>query len=174
VSVYEVVGMFVYGETTTVTPLVDGLVSVTPLVDGLIDQVRVPVPVAVCETEIDPPSLNDCVPGFANTGADKIIAIFVILKVWTHEVKAEFNAVSVYEVAEMLMYGETTTVTPLVEGFVSVTPVEGLIDQVRVPVPIAVCETEIDPPPLNDCVPGFANVGILKTLPELLVVVPPS
>jgi hypothetical protein len=73
--------------------------------------------------------------------------------------------------------GETVTVTPLVDGLVNVTPVIGLIDHVRAPVPEAVCETEKEPPPVKNFAPGFVNTGEFNTFPTSClppVVVPPS
>jgi hypothetical protein len=65
----------------------------------------------------------------------------------------------VYGVVEIVTSGETVTVTPLVDGLVNVTPVTGLIDHVRGPVPEVVCDTENEPPDVKDFGPGFTNAG---------------
>jgi hypothetical protein len=69
----------------------------------------------------------------------------------------------VYGVVEIVTNGKTVTVTPLVDGLVNVTPVTGLIDHVRGPVPEAVCDTEKEPPDVNDFAPGFTNKGEANT-----------
>lgn len=76
-----------------------------------------------------------------------------------------FIAVSVYGVVEIVTNDETVIVTPLDDGLVNVTPVIGLIDHVRAPVPEAVCDTENDPPDVNDFAPGFVNTGAVNTFP---------
>jgi hypothetical protein len=78
-------------ETVTVTPDVLAPDNITPVV-GLIDQLSVPVPVAVCVTENVPPLVYDFVPGFANAGA---LNELVRLNDWTHDVGVGFAAVSV-------------------------------------------------------------------------------
>jgi hypothetical protein len=62
---------------------------------------------------------------------------------------------------------ETVTVTPDVLAPDNMTPVVGVIDHVRAPVPVAVWVTENVPPFVNVFVPGFAKAGVFKLLVRL-------